>query len=178
MVYLLIKSKQKIMGPNWIIIAATALIPMVLGMVWYHESLFGTAWLKENNMTKDDMKANQKPLKFFLGFVCNFLLAIGLFLFTVHESSVLGLVGGDPEILKSGSAAAFMKDYAGKFNYFGHGVVHGIIAAIGFGIPFIGHKCLWSGMSFKGFLLDWAFWLICMILMAGVIAQWGAVSMV
>lgn len=165
------------MGPNMIIIAATALIPMILGMLWYHESLFGTAWLKENGMTKDDMKANQKPLKFFLGFICNFLLAMGLFLFTVHEVAILGLVGGDEELLKTGTAAAFLAEYGGSFSRFSHGVVHGIVAAFAFAAPFLGHKCLWAGKSFKAFLLDWGFWLVCMILMAGVIAQWGAVSL-
>ena len=62
------------MTPNLLILVAAALIPIFLGMAWYHPSLFGTAWLKEAGMNQEDMKANQKPLKFFLGFVCNFLL--------------------------------------------------------------------------------------------------------
>ena len=40
------------MAPNMIILVATALIPIFLGMAWYHSSLFGTAWLKEMGMTQ------------------------------------------------------------------------------------------------------------------------------
>jgi len=161
------------MTPNVLIIVATALIPMVIGMAWYHPSLFGNAWLKEAGMTAEDMKANQKPLKFLLGFICNVLLAFGLFTLITHEFSMLGLVGGDPELLKTGTGAAFLAEYGGIFSRFSHGVVHGIFATLLFAIPLIGHQCLWSGKSFKLFLLDVGFWLVCIILMSGVIAQWG-----
>lgn len=165
------------MGPNMIIIAAAALIPIFLGMAWYHPSLFGTAWLNEMGMTEEDMKANQKPLKFFLGYVCNFLLAFGLFTVGTHEFAVLGLVGGDPALLQSGTAAAFLAEYGGSFTRFTHGIVHGLVAAITFAIPFIGHRCLWGGKSFKFFSIDVGFWLVCMILMGGVIAQWGGIPL-
>jgi hypothetical protein len=165
------------MTPNMIILVAAALIPIFLGMAWYHPSLFGTTWLKEMGMTQDDMKANQKPLKFFLGFVLNFLLAFGLFAAGTHEFAVLGLVGGDPEVLQSGTAAAFLAEYGGGFSRFSHGIVHGLGAAISFAAVFIGHSCLWRGKSFKFFSIDFGFWLVCMILMGGVIAQWGGVPL-
>jgi hypothetical protein len=161
------------MTPNFLILLVAALIPMLLGMAWYHPSLFGTAWLKEAGMTQEDMKANQKPLKFFLGFVCNFLLAFGLFTAVTHEFSVIGLVGGDIELAKTGTAAAFLAEYGGTFSRFSHGIVHGIEAAIVFALPLIGHQCLWSGKSRKYFFLDFGFWAVCIILMSAVIAQWG-----
>jgi len=167
------------MTPNLLIVVATGLIPMILGMVWYNPSLFGTAWLNETGMTQDDMKANQKPLKFLLGFICNVLLAFGLFTLVTHEFSILGLVGGDPELLKPGTTGgAFLAEYGGSFARFSHGAVHGIFATILVAIPFIGHQCLWSGKSFKFFLIDVGFWLVCMVLMGGVIAQWGANAIV
>ncbi|MDF1696796.1 MAG: DUF1761 domain-containing protein [Saprospiraceae bacterium] len=162
------------MTPNLLIIVATGLIPMVLGMAWYHPSLFGTAWLKEAGMTQEDMKANQKPLKFLLGFICNVLLAFGLFTMVTHEFSILGLVGGDMEAINSGTAAAFLAEYGGNYARFSHGVVHALFAAVIVAIPFIGHQCLWQGKSLKYFLIDFAFWAVCMILMGGIIAQWGA----
>ena len=161
------------MTPNVLIIVATGLIPMLLGMAWYNPALFGNAWLSESGMTQDDMKANQKPLKFLLGFICNVLLAFGLFTLVTHEFSILGLVGGNKELLTSGTAGAFLAEYGGTYARFSHGVVHGIFAAVLLAIPFIGHQCLWSGKSFKLFLIDFGFWLVCMILMSGVIAQYG-----
>lgn len=162
------------MTPNVLVIVATALIPMIIGMAWYNPSLFGNAWLKEAGMTQDDMKANQKPLKFLLGFICNVLLAFGLFTLVTHEFAILGLVGGDPALLGAGTTGgAFLAEYGGSFSRFSHGVVHGIFASLLFAIPFIGHQCLWSGKSLKHFLIDLGFWTVCIILMTGVIAQWG-----
>jgi len=162
------------MTVNYLIIIATGLIPMILGMAWYHSSLFGNAWLTEHGMTQDQVKANQKPLKFLLGFICNVLLAMGLFTMVTHELSVLGLVGGDKELIKAGTTGgAFLAEYGGSFSRFSHGAVHGIIAAVLVAIPLIGHQCLWAGKSLKLFLIDFGFWLVCMILMGGIIAQWG-----
>jgi len=166
------------MLPNVLIIVATGLIPVVLGMIWYNPALFGSVWLEEAGMTPEDMKANQKPLKFLLGFLCNVLLGFGLFTLVTHEFSVLGLVGGDVEALKSGTGAAFLAEYGGSFARFSHGAVHGLFAAVLLALPFIGHQCLWSGRSFKYFLLDWAFWTLCIVLMSGVIAEWGAQAVV
>lgn len=163
------------MTPNLMIIVASALIPMFLGMAWYNPALFGKAWLAEAGLTEDQMKANQKPLKFFLGFVCNVLLALGLFTASCHEFAVLGLVGGDETLVKTGTAAAFLAEYGGTFSRFSHGVVHGLFASFLFAAPLIGHQCLWKGKSFKYFLIDFAFWTLCIVLMTGVIAQWGGV---
>lgn len=162
------------MYPNLLILIACAFIPMLVGMAWYNPSLFGKAWMEGAGLTSDAMKANQKPLKFFLGFVCNFLLAFGLFTAVTHEFSILGLVGGDAELLKTGTGAAFLAEYGGSFSRFSHGIVHGIEAAVVFALPIIGHHCLWSGKSRKFFFIDFGFWAVCIILMTGVIAQWGA----
>ena len=164
------------MFPNLIVIVACGLIPIVMSMIYYHPSVLGTMWLKEAGMTRDDMKANQKPLKFLLGFILNVLLAFGVFTMVTHEFSVAGLVGGDPELMKEGTtAAAFLAEHAGNFSNFGHGAAHGIMIAIVAIAPFIGHVYLWSGKSFKLFLLDWVFWTLAVIVMGGVISQWGAV---
>lgn len=162
------------MTPNFLIIVATGLIPVLLGMVWYNPSLFGNVWLRESGMTMEQMKANQKPLKFILGFICNVLLGFGMFILCTHEFAVLGLVDGNPDLLKAGTTGgAFLAEYGGNYARFSHGVVHGIVAAITLAIPFVGHQCLWSGKSWKVFLIDLGFWTLCMILMGGVVAQWG-----
>ena len=167
------------MFPNLLVIVAAGLIPIVMSMIYYHEKVLGTIWLKEAGMTKEDMKANQKPLKFLLGFILNVLLALGIFTMITHEFSVLGLVGGDMELLKEGTLGGdFLREYMGSFSRFSHGAVHGIFTAFLVIAPFIGHVYLWSGKSFKLFLLDWIFWALAVIVMGGVIAQWGGVPVV
>jgi len=162
------------MLPNILVIVACGLIPMILGMAWYNPALFGKAWLKEAGLTEEAMKANQKPLKFLFGFILNVLLAFGVFTLVTHEFSILGLVGGDPALLQPGTTGGdFLAEYGGSFSRFSHGAVHGIFNAFFIVAAFIGHQCLWSGKSFKYFLIDWVFWSICVIIMGGVIAQWG-----
>ena len=166
------------MTPNFLVLLGSAFIPMVVGMLWYNPKTFLNPWMKGAGLTEDEMKANQKPLKFLLGFICNFLLAFGLFTAVTHEFSILGLVGGDQELLKTGTAAAFLAEYGGSYARFSHGIVHGIVAAVAFALPLIGHQCLWSGKGWKYFFIDFGFWLVCMILMCGVIAQWGGTMVV
>lgn len=161
------------MTPNFIVIIATAFIPMVLGMLWYSPALFGNAWLKEMGLTQDQMKENQKPLKFLMAFICNILLAIGLFTMCTHEFSVLGLVGGNEDLLRTGTGGAFLAEYGGTYARFSHGVVHGLFSSLLVAVPLIGHRCLWAGKSFKFFLLDLGFWTLCIVLMSGIISQWG-----
>ena len=161
------------MTPNVLIIVATGFIPLVLSMLWYSPALFGNTWLNEMGMTKEDMKKNQKPLKFILSLVVNILLGFGLFTMSAHEFSVLGLVGGDPALATSGTAGAFLAEYGGSFSRFSHGAVHAIFAAILVALPFLAHQAMWSGKSFKAFAIDFCFWLLAMVLMGGVISQWG-----
>lgn len=66
------------------------------------------------------------------------LFGFGLYLMVTHEAHLFGIVKGDFEALKSEIGLEFMHAYAGKFNHFGHGVIHGIFGGfMGLAVPLL-----------------------------------------
>ena len=57
------------MMPNLAIIALAALIPLVVGFIWYHPKILGTAWMNAAGLTEEKLKGANMALIFFLVFI-------------------------------------------------------------------------------------------------------------
>ena len=66
---------------NWLAIAVAGISAFVLGGVWYSPALFGKAWMKENNMTVDDVQRGNKAKIFGWSFILSLLMAVNLAMF-------------------------------------------------------------------------------------------------
>ena len=72
---------------NWLAIIVATVITFVLGGLWYGPLLFGKAWLKENNLTEEDMK-NGNNLKIFgFAFLWSFVMAFNLAMFLNQKTT-------------------------------------------------------------------------------------------
>ena len=167
------------MLPNFIVLIGAAFIPMILGYVWFHPNVFGG----ENWYNMADLSSTKRKevstLKLLSTLILNFFIGFGLFGLSVHQFGVFGLVGGNVELLSSGTAGAFMAEYGGDFLTFGHGVLHAILqGVIGFVIPVLGYVAIFEHKSFKYFLVYLGYWTISLVLMGGCICAWGAVPAV
>lgn len=157
------------MTPNVLIMFLAAIIPSIVGAIWYHPKLMGNAWMKATGV---DLDAPVK--KYIFAYLLNVLLAFALYLTVTHEAHILGIVEADLEALRSGTGKAFIQQYGGKFAHFGHGALHGVFGGlIGFGIPLLGQTAMFEKKGFKYVLINLGYWIISMALMGGVIAQWG-----
>lgn len=165
------------MWPNFIVIGGCALIPFLIGFVWFHPNLFGgTYWQHITNLTNQQMDKPIKPLQLLLSLLLNFLIAFGVFNLTVHATHVLALTGPDPEMLKSGAGLAFMEAYGNNFRTMGHGIGHGlIIGTLCFVIPIVGYAAIFERKSFRYVLVNGGFWALSLTIMAMVISRWGGV---
>jgi hypothetical protein len=179
--YLAIQSQlftfeKKDMFPNLLIIAAAALIPFFIAFVWFHPKVFGgDTWTKIAGLSEEAGAKKVKPLKLILSILLNFLFGIGLYGMTIHQAGVSSLVGGNPENLKTGTGAAFMAEYGAGFLTFGHGALHGFIAAIFVVLPILGYATIFERKSGKYLMVNFGFWALSLILMGGVICKWGGV---
>ncbi|MCB0691572.1 MAG: DUF1761 domain-containing protein [Saprospiraceae bacterium] len=63
---------------NWLSIIVAALIPLLVGFVWYNPKTFGTAWMKSAGMTEESMKGANMAVIFGSTFVLGLLLAMGI----------------------------------------------------------------------------------------------------
>lgn len=162
------------MTPNILVLLATALIPFFFGYIWFHPSLFGgEKWhnlAKLNNADRSEVA----KIKLLSTLIFNVLIAFGLYNLCVHSMGAFGMVEADLTALKSGTGAAFMAEYGQTGMNFGHGAFHGFTTTLFMVVPILAYVTIFEKKSIKYFFVYSAYWAISLILMGGVLCQWGA----
>ncbi len=77
---------------NIIAIFTAALIPMVLGFIWYNPKVLGTAWMQASGMTEEKAKQGSMALKLGLSFLFSFMIAFVLNSLAVHDGMIDGAI--------------------------------------------------------------------------------------
>lgn len=154
---------------NWLIIPIAALVPIILGFLWYHPNVLGTKLAQING---EALNTKWSIGKIILIYFFSFLLAYILTLMSVHQSAIFQLFFMDPEVSNANSEYSayineFMTKYGERHRSFGHGMIHGAEAGLMFGLALIGISTLFQGKSLKTVWIHIVFWVICCSLMAG-----------
>lgn len=156
----------------WLIVALAALVPLVIGALWYSKLLFGNTWMRVNRFRDEDMKGANMALTFGLTYVFSFMMAITLSSIVIHQMSLFSLIADNPN---DPSAKAWMESslqtYGNKFRTFKHGMLHGGIAATFIGLPIIAILAMFERRGWKYILIHWGYWFITMMLMGGILCQ-------
>lgn len=154
---------------NYILFVA-ALIPMVIGFVWYNPNVFGKAWMEASGMTDEKVKGGNMALIFGLSFVLAVLLSFAIHPMVIHQFGVESIFFHDPE---NPAKAAFMAEYGDRFRTFKHGALHGVIGGIAVALPILGTNALFERKGFKYVAVNAGYWIVTMGLMGGVICQFS-----
>ncbi|TDW46537.1 uncharacterized protein DUF1761 [Flavobacterium sp. 270] len=159
---------------NFIAFFGAALVSLFVGFIWYHPSVFGTIWMKENNFTQDDLRKGNMLKIFGLTYVFSLMIAMTLMSLTIHQSGAIGMVGGPPLLASAKpSFHAFMADYGTAYRTFKHGALHGFMSGLFFAFPIIGINGLFERKSWKYIFIHAGFWMITLTLMGGIICQFA-----
>lgn len=158
---------------NFLAILLAALVPLVMGFIWYNPKLFGKAWMRECGLTEEKMKGANMGVVFILSIILSFLIGMFLQFVTIHQFGALGMIGGD-ETLAKPSYAAFMNDYGKAYRSFGHGALHSFMTGIFFVFPLIAINAMFERKSRKYVFINTGFWTITITLMGGIICGWYA----
>jgi hypothetical protein len=156
---------------NFLALFVAAASTLVVGFIWYNPKVFGTIWMNESGMTEEKMKGANMPMIFGLSVVYAFFIAFILQMLTIHQFGALGMIGGDIEVAQP-SYNAFMTDYGTTFRTFGHGALHGFMAGLFLALPLIATNSLYERRSWKYSLITGGFWIVCFMLMGGIICAW------
>ena len=159
------------MNINFLALLLAAFSTLVVGFIWYNPKVFGTIWMKESGMTEEKMKGGNMLLTFGVSLLYAFFVSFILQMLTIHQFGALGMVGGDPSIAKP-SYEAFMADYGLAFRSFKHGALHGFMTGLFLALPIIGTNALYERRSFKYTLVTGGFWIVCFMIMGGIICAW------
>jgi hypothetical protein len=156
---------------NFLAILVAALVPLVMGFIWYNPKTFGNAWMRESGLTEESLKGGNMAVIFGLTFVFSFLIAFALQFLTIHQTGALGMVGGDVSKALP-SYTAFMEDYGMAFRTFKHGALHGFLGGVLFLFPVMAINALFERKSWKYILINSAYWLISVTIMGGIVCGW------
>ena len=166
------------MMPNLLILAAAALVPLVMGFIWYNPKTFGTAWIKAADMTEEKLKKGNMPLIFGLTYVLSFFMAFALFGIVIHQAGFYSILVGEPGLGVEGSELTelvngFMEKYGNNYRTFKHGALHGGIVGAILATPIIAINAMFERKSFKYVAVHAGYWIVSLLLMGGIICQWG-----
>lgn len=164
------------MEPNYLILFVTALIPLIIGGLWYSNLLFGKAWFKVSGMTEERMKSGNMLLIFGLTYFLGIVLSFGLTPYSVHQFSTQGLFATQTGFAEqTGEYYTFFESFMNKYGLlhrtFGHGAVHGGFAGVCIALPIIAINALFERRGWKYIMVHFGYWFITLLLMCGAICQ-------
>ncbi len=162
------------MKPNFVIILIAALIPMIMGFIWYNPKVFGKAWMKAADINEEKMKGANMGVIFGVSLLLSFFLAFSMQFVVIHQwhlnSILLNEEGfNDPNSELGKYVAAFMEKYGHNFRTFKHGALHGTLAGITIALPILGTNALFERKGFKYIAVNVGYWIVTMALMGGFI---------
>ena len=139
---------------NWLAILVSALIPLIIGAIWYHPKVFGTAWMHATGITEAKTKT-MSPVKayvaaLFLSGILSFYLYINV------------LIGG-PDEMRHGQEI---------FMTFKHGAAHGAFLGIFVALPVLATNAIFEMKSAKYIFINVFYWIVSLALMGGALNGW------
>ena len=159
-------------------VALAALIRLVLGFIWYHPKVFGTAWMNATGLNEESMKGANMVVIFGVTYLLSFFAAFGLEFFVVHQWHIYSILENEPSLKDPNSELSlyvkdFMDKHGNNFRSFGHGTLHGTIAGFMMALPVVGVNALFERRGFKYIAINAGFWILCFALMGGVVCAWS-----
>lgn len=157
-----------------------ALVPLVVGFIWYHEKVFGNAWMHSVGMTKEQLSTGNMALIFGGSFIAACIISFGLAAIATHDSFVAGALyyetggGMNPDpASESGKWLQYYKDQLAASNHtFKHGFFHGaVLSGIFVILPTTVTDALFERRGFKFMAIKAGYWILTFGLMGGIIAS-------
>ncbi len=163
---------------NLLVTALAALIPLVVGAVWYNPKVLGNAWKKTNGFDTEYKSKTKMIVIILVSFVFNFFLAATLTMLVIHQFGFFSTLNGVPGLTEPGSEAfnfakQFMSNYGDNYRTFKHGVLHGVLFAFFAVLPIIGTHALYESKGVKYIAIHVGYWVVSLALMGGVICQFA-----
>jgi Protein of unknown function (DUF1761) len=162
---------------NFLVVALSSIIPLLVGFVWYHENVMGNIWRRESGVIPNPNAQNMAVI-FGVSLLLSFLIAVSLLPTTIHSMGLYSLLVDEPGFLDPNSEIGktfngLMTKYGSNFRTFKHGAFHGLVTTICLLLPVISINALFERKSWKYVGVHVGYWAICMALMGGIICAFA-----
>ena len=154
---------------NFLAIVVAAIVPLIVGAIWYNPKVLGTAWMKASGMTEEKMKGANMGVIFGITLVLSVLLAFSVNGMVIHQVAASQLAFTNPD---AESYKAFMEEFGNMHRNYGHGALHGAIGALFFVLPVLGINALFERKGWKYILVNVGFWVVTLAIMGSILCGW------
>ncbi len=156
-----------------IAIVLAALVPILVGFIYYNPKVLGNAWMAATGLTEEQLKKGNMAKIFGFSILFSAMLAFSFGFVVVHQMHLGSIINGAFETdAAKADVAAFMQKYGSNFRTFKHGAFHGFIFSLFVVLPIFGTNALFEHRSFKYIFIHIGYWAICLMLMGGILSAW------
>jgi hypothetical protein len=134
---------------NWVAYGVAVLAQIIIGFIWYHPKVFGTAWARVNGFDINNMKRGNNAVIFGLMIVFTLIFTFWL---------MINVTGPGQEDV--------------KYHTFQHGVAHATLLTVMVVIPLIGTPALFEQRGAKWVLIHAGHWFVRMAAAQGILSMW------
>lgn len=166
------------MDINFLAVLVAAVVPMIIGFIWYNPKVFGNAWMHAAGVTEEKIKSANMAVIFLVSFLLSFLLAFFSQSLVIHQFHVSAAFFDYREQLKdlnSTEGALFKQvmDLVGTgHRTFKHGAFHGVLSGLFIVMPIIAINALFERKGFKYIAINAGYWIVCLAIMGGIVSGW------
>ena len=159
---------------NWLVVFGSAIVPIVVGFIWYHPKVFGNIWMKESGTMPDAPNKSNMGIVFGATVFLSLMLAAALVFAVVHQLHIFSTVMGNPELQDPNSELntllkTLIEKYGQNFRTFKHGALHGSMAGFTMALPIVAINALFERKSAKYIFITAGYWIVAFTLMGGII---------
>ena len=162
---------------NFIPLLVAALVPMVVGFIWYNPKTLGNTWMKAAGLSEEQLKGGNMALIFSLSYLLSFLAAVAVHFTVVHQAHVYSVLMNEPGFNDPNSEITaylndFMARFGDNFRTFKHGAFHGMLTGFMLVMPVLAINALFERKGFKYIAINSLYWIITLSIMGGIICAW------
>lgn len=162
---------------NWMATLVAAIVPLLVGSIYYNPKVLGNAWMSASGMTEEMIQGGNMLKIFGLSFVFSLMLSSSLMPMVIHQMNVYSIFADDPSAMDATTEtgaylADFMSRYGDNFRTFKHGAFHGLLASLFFALPIIGINALFERRSAKYIFIHLGYWAVTLTIMCALISGW------
>jgi hypothetical protein len=175
----LIKQKYNIMDTKLMVNLGAALVPLVVGSIWYSPFVFGKILMRANGKTpKAKMTPAQVAIAFGLTYIGSYFIAARVLgSIVIHQHGLYGMLANQPDVHTQGTelydiVQGLMNKYGTNFRTFKHGALHGSFTGLFLVFPVLGFIGLYEPKPLAWVAIHSLYWIVCLAVMGGIICAY------
>ena len=162
------------MPSNWYLFFLTALIPLIVGFLWYGNMGFGKKWMIVNGFTEESLQGGNMGMIFGLSYLFGIFISLAISGVVIHQTAVFQMMM--PDVGETGNVAQtqfndLMATYGGNFRDFGHGAIHGGFLGLMLAFPMIAINAMFERRGWAYIWIHTGYWFVCFVIIGAILCR-------